>query len=96
MFLSKSPILSQDQFSYLSDLHKQIAAQALQGSVKLSNIYDQLCERFQLDRSIEDIIRLITIPTMPTRYDTTFFSKLLTPHHYINIHSLMSHGVDKI
>lgn len=81
----------------MSQLAQSINRDALHGKVRIHNYYLRLCANklFGQDILIDDLIRLITIPALPDRYDTYFFIKMLESHKYVNVHSICQHGVDR-
>jgi hypothetical protein len=69
---------------------KTVARDTIHGTSNPIEYYKQLCnsQLFQQDILLEDFIRLITIPSLPDRYDTYFFLKMLESHKFLNLHSV--------
>lgn len=80
------------------ELAQSISRDALHGATKPYNYYKSLCSSplFQQDILLDELIRLITIPSLPQRYDTYFFVKMLDNHKFVNIHSVCQRGIEHL
>jgi 8-oxo-dGTP pyrophosphatase MutT (NUDIX family) len=85
LFFSDRPLLESEKLDQIAKIRLDYIVNSFHGAAGAKQTsYEQLSELLSPTQKMVPFIRMITVPFLKSRYDTTFFVLPLEPHHFLN------------